>query len=104
MHDGIIQIRANRELSENEIRSILNIVERYRGKSEYEIIESENGFDIYFTRVNDARHTASKIIKVLGGNLKTSTKFLRVSSGRAIYRFTFRVKLPDVPSKARYGF
>ncbi len=104
MHDGIIQIRSSRELTENEIRSILNIVERYRGRSEYEILESEGGFDIYFTGLNDARHTASKIKKVLGGDLKISTRFLRVESGRAIYRLTFRIKLPETPSRARYGF
>jgi len=25
-------------------------------------------------------------------------------NGRAVYRFTLRIKLPETPSKARYGF
>ncbi len=104
MHDAIIQIRAEREITENEIISLHNIIERYKGGSEYYIYDAKNGFDIYVSSVNTARHIASKILKVLGGSKKESAKYLRVENGRAIYRFTLRIKLPETPSKARYGF
>lgn len=104
MHDGLIQIRALREIKENELRSIHNIVARYKGGSEIEYLHRKRGFDIYVSHVVDARHITSKILKVLGGELKTSSTFLRVENGRAIYRYTFRIKLPDQPSRARYGF
>ncbi|HDM36196.1 MAG TPA: hypothetical protein ENG09_02935 [Candidatus Syntrophoarchaeum butanivorans] len=104
MHDAIIQIRADREITEDEMRSLHNIIERYRGGSDYEIFDAKNGFDVYVSSVNAARHIASKILKVLGGSKKESARYLRVENGRAVYRFTLRIKLPETPSKARYGF
>ncbi|MDF2957402.1 MAG: hypothetical protein OD814_001024 [Candidatus Alkanophagales archaeon MCA70_species_1] len=107
MHDAILQIRtqARRALAENELRSLKNIIERYKGRSECVTLhESENSIDLYVTSVNDARHIASKILKVLGGRKKESTKFLRFERGRRVYRFTICVTLPEKPSKAKYGF
>jgi NMD protein affecting ribosome stability and mRNA decay len=104
MHDAIIQIRTEREITENEIKTLHNIIERYRGRSECHLYDTRNGFDIYISSVNTARHIASKILRVLGGTKKESAKHLRVENGRAIYRFTLRIKLPETPSKARYGF
>ncbi len=54
--------------------------------------------------LNDAGHTVAKILKVLGGKVTESTKYLRVQEGGAIYRFTLCVRLPKKPSKAKYGF
>ena len=104
MHDAINQIRADRDIKENEMRSIKNIIERYKGKSAIEFFDSKNGFDLYVSSINDARHIASKILKVVGGDLKESAEYLRVQDGKAIYRFTLRVKLPKKESKAKYGF
>ena len=104
MHDAIIQIRADRGITEDEMRSLHNIIERYRGGSVYEICDARNGFDVYVSSVKAARHIASKILKVLGGSKKESARYLMVENGRAVYRFTLRIKLPETASKAKYGF
>lgn len=103
-HDTLIQIRASREIKENERRSILNIIDRYKGESECQISEAKNGYDVYMSSLNDARHTVAKILKVVGGKRTESMKYLRVQDGRSVYRFTLCVRLPEKPSKARYGF
>ena len=103
-HDAIIQIRASREIEENEKKSILNIIDRYKGKSECKVSEAKNGFDVYMSSLNDARHTVAKILKVVGEKRTESMKYLRVQDGRPVYRFTLCVRLPKKPSKARYGF
>lgn len=103
-HDALIQIRASREIEENEMESILNIIDRYKGKSDYKVSETKNGYDVYMSSLNDARHTVAKILKVMGGKRTESRKYLRVQDGRSIYRFTLCVRLPKKPSKARYGF
>lgn len=103
-HDAILQIRADRAILDNEARSIRNIIERYSRPDKYEFLDKKKGLDIYFPHLNNARHAAAKIMKVLGGRKKESTKYLRVEGGRAIYRFTIRVKLPDVGSTATYGY
>jgi NMD protein affecting ribosome stability and mRNA decay len=103
-HDTIIQIRASREIKENEIKSILNIIDRYKGKSEFQISEAKNGYDVYMSSLNDARHTVAKILKVLGGKRTESMEYLRVQDGKAVYRFTLCVRLTNKPSKAKYGF
>ncbi len=102
--DTIIQIRASREIEENERKSILNIINRYKGESEYQISDAKNGYDVYMSSLNDARHTVAKILKVVGGKRTESTKYIRVQEGKAIYRFTLCVRLTNKPSKAKYGF
>lgn len=104
MHDAIIQIRSERKITEEEITTLHNIIERYRGASEYHLYNAKNGFDIYISSVNTARHITSKILKILGGRKKESTKHLRIENGKHIYQFTLRIKLPETPAKARYGF
>jgi len=49
----------------------------------YEICDARNGFDVYVSSVNAARHIASKILEVLGGSKKESARYLRVENGRA---------------------
>lgn len=102
-NDAILQVRADRELSENETGSILNIIEKYIDSTGYEFLDAEKGIDVYIPGVKTARHIASRIMKVLGGSQKESTKYLRVENGRVIYRFTIRIKLPEEPSKGSYG-
>lgn len=53
--------------------------------------------------MSSARHAVARIMKVLGGNRKESSKYLRVEGGKVLYRFTVRVKLPDKASGAKYG-
>lgn len=103
-HDAILQIRADREISLNETRSLYHIIERYSGDADYEFLDAKKGMDLYISSMSSARHIASKIMKVLGGNKKESTKYLRLQDGKVVYRFTIRVRLPDEPSAARYGF
>ncbi|MDF2954455.1 MAG: hypothetical protein OD815_000071 [Candidatus Alkanophagales archaeon MCA70_species_2] len=107
MHDAILQIRTEtrRKLAENERRSLRNIIERYKGRSEcIPLYEDERSLDFYVTSVNDARHIASKILRVLGGRKKESTSFLRVERGKPVYRFTICITLLENPSRAKYGF
>ncbi|NYT01133.1 MAG: hypothetical protein GKB99_05380 [Methanocellales archaeon] len=103
-HDTLIQIRASREIKENERRSILNIIDRYKGESEYQISDAKNGYDVYMSSLNDARHTVAKILKIVGGKKIESTKYIKVQDGKAVYRFTLCVRLPKKPSNAKYGF
>jgi NMD protein affecting ribosome stability and mRNA decay len=102
-HDAILQVRADREITDNEEQSIRNIIVKYIGGAEYEFLDAKKRIDVYITSLNSARHIANKIIKVLGGSIKQSSKYQRVQSGRVIYRFTLRVKLPDEASGASYG-
>ena len=102
-HDAILQVRADREITDNEEQSIRNIIVKYIGGAEYEFLDAKKRIDVYITSLNSAKHIANKIIKVLGGSIKQSSKYQRVQSGRVIYRFTLRVKLPDEVSGASYG-
>ena len=102
-HDAILQVRADREITDNEEQSIRNIIVKYIGGAEYEFLDAKKRIDVYITSLNSAKHIANKIIKVLGGSIKQSSKYQRVQSGRVIYRFTLRVKLPDEASGASYG-
>ena len=102
-HDAILQIGADREITDTEIRSIRNISMKYIGNADYEFLDVKKGMDVYITGHNSAKHIATKIIKVLGGSIKQSSKYQRVQSGRVIYRFTLRVKLPDEASGVTYG-
>jgi NMD protein affecting ribosome stability and mRNA decay len=103
-HDAILQIRADREITDTETRSIYHIIDRYRGDADSEFLDVKKGIDLYISSMNSGRHIASKIMKVLGGSKKESTKYLRLQDGKVVYRFTIRVKLPNEPSAARYGF
>ena len=103
-HDAILQIRADREMTEDETRSIHNIVGKYCSGVDYEYLEVKRGIDVYITNLASARHTAARIMKVLGGSKKESSKYLRVQGGRVLYQFTVRVKLPKEASGGRYGF
>ncbi|MDW7726535.1 MAG: NMD3-related protein [Candidatus Methanoperedens sp.] len=90
-------------MTDNEEQSIRNIIDKYIGNADYEFLDAKMGMDVYVTGLNSAKHIANKIIKVLGGSIKQSSKYQRVQGGRVIYRFTIRVKLPDEASGARYG-
>ena len=103
-HDAILQIRADREITDTGMRSIRNIIGKYIGNADYEFLDVKKGMDVYITAHNSAKHIANKIIKVLGGSIKQTSKYQRVQSGRVIYRFTLRVKLPDEASGVTYGF
>ncbi|HUV83364.1 MAG TPA: NMD3-related protein [archaeon] len=103
-HDAILQIRADREITDSETRSIYNIIERYSGDADCEFLDVKKGIDLYISSMNSGRHISAKIMKVLGGSKKESTKYLRLQDGKVVYRFTIRVKLPDEPSAAKYGF
>lgn len=103
-HDAILQIRADREITDTEIQSINNIIVKYMGNADYEFLDVKKGIDLYITAHNSAKHIANKIIKVVGGSIKQSSKYQRVESGRVIYRFTLRIKLPDKVSTVTYGF
>jgi NMD protein affecting ribosome stability and mRNA decay len=102
-HDAILQIRADREISGDETRSVTNIIEKYCSGANYEVLDVKRGIDVYITNVASARHAAVRIMKVLGGSKKESSKYLRVDGGRVLYRFTVRIKLPDKASGAKYG-
>ncbi len=103
-HDAILQVRADREITGDEARSVSNIIEKYCGGADYEFLDIKRGIDVYISNVSSARHAAARIMKVLGGSKKESSKYLRVEGGRVLYQFTIRVKLPQEASGARYGF
>lgn len=103
-HDAILQIRADRDITDNEDRSVRHVIERYCSGVDYEFLAAGKGIDVYVASVVNARHAAARIMKVLGGSKKESTRYLRVEGGRAVYRLTIRVKLPHEASRARYGF
>lgn len=103
-HDAILQVRADREITGDENRSVSNIIEKYCGGADFEFLDVKRGIDVYISNVSSARHAAARIMKVLGGSKKESSKYLRVEGGRVLYQFTIRVKLPEVASGARYGF
>ncbi|MCK4928759.1 MAG: hypothetical protein KAR76_03390, partial [Methanosarcinales archaeon] len=48
-HDAILQIRADREMTEDETRSIHNIVGKYCSGVDYEYLEVKRGIDVYIT-------------------------------------------------------
>jgi NMD protein affecting ribosome stability and mRNA decay len=83
-HDAILQVRANREMTGDKARSVKNIIEKYCGGADYEFLDVKRGIDVYVTNVASARHLAVRIIKVLGGSRKESSKYLRVQGGRVL--------------------
>lgn len=103
-HDSILQVRADRKITEDEARSVKNIIKKYCSGADYEFLDVKQGIDVYIINVASARHAAARIKKVLGGSKKESSRYLRVEGGRVLYRFTVRVKLPDKVSGARYGY
>lgn len=103
-YDAILQVRADREITEDETRSVRNIIDKYCGGTDYEYLDVKRGIDVYISNVSSARHAAARIMRVLGGSRKESSKYLRVQGGRVLYRFTVRVKLPDEATGGRYGF
>ncbi|MCL7415865.1 MAG: 60S ribosomal export protein NMD3 [ANME-2 cluster archaeon] len=103
-HDAILQVRADRQMTDDETRSVHTIVGKYCSGVDYEYLEARRGIDVYVANVASARHAAARIMKVLGGSRKESSKYVRVQGGRVLYQFTIRVKLPDEVSGAKYGF
>lgn len=103
-HDAILQVRADRKMTEDETRSVHTIIRKYCSGVDYEYMEVKRGIDVYIANVASARHAAARILDTLGGSRKESSKYLRVESGRVLYRFTIRVKLPKEASGGRYGF
>ncbi len=103
-HDAILQVRADREITDDETRSVENIIDKYCGSADHEFLEVKRGIDVYIANVASARHSAARIMKVLGGSRKESSKYLRVVGGKVLYQFTIRVKLPEEASGARYGY
>ncbi|MCL7413105.1 MAG: 60S ribosomal export protein NMD3 [ANME-2 cluster archaeon] len=103
-HDAILQVRADRQMTEDETRSAHTIIGKYCSSVDYEYMEVKRGIDVYIANVASARHAAARIMDVLGGSRKESSKYLRVQGGRVLYRFTIRVKLPEKVSGGRYGF
>ncbi|MBW6518857.1 MAG: 60S ribosomal export protein NMD3 [ANME-2 cluster archaeon] len=103
-HDAILQVRADRQMTGDETRSVYNIVDKYCSGVDYEYLEVKRGIDVYIANVASARHAATRIMKVLGGSRKESSKYLRVQGGRVLYRFTIRVKLPKENSGGKCGF
>jgi len=76
-HDAILQVRADREITDTEMRSIRSIIVKYIGNAEYEFPDAKTGMDVYITGLNSAKHIADKIIKVPGGSIKQSSKYQR---------------------------
>ncbi|MCD4768231.1 MAG: 60S ribosomal export protein NMD3 [Methanosarcinales archaeon] len=77
-HDAILQVRADREITGDETRSVRNIIEKYCGGADYEFLDIKRGIDVYISNVSSARHAAARIMKVLWGSRKESSKYLRV--------------------------
>jgi len=63
-HDAILQVRADREITGDEARSVTNIIEKYCGGAYYEFLDVKRGIDVYITNVASARHAAARIMKV----------------------------------------
>ena len=83
-HDAILHLRADREITGDETRSVSNIIEKYCCGTDYEFLEVKRGIDVYITNVASAMHAAGRIKKVLGGSKKESSKNLRVQGGRVL--------------------
>lgn len=66
-HDAILQVRADREITGGEARSVMNIIEKYCGGADYEFLDVKRGIDLYFSNVSSARLATARIMKVLWG-------------------------------------
>jgi len=97
-HDAILQVRADREITGDEARSVRNIIGKYCSGADYEFLDVKRGIDVYISNVSSARHAAARIMKVLGGNRKESSKYLRVEGAGCctglLLGLSWRIRLP----------
>lgn len=87
-HPSIIQLRGVGEEAE---RQILN----YLAKKavEYSIERMENGFDIYFSDVVEARKLISTLRKRFKFSIKMSTKYAGLRKGRVRVLFVYSIRM-----------
>ncbi len=96
MHEALIQIRANHELTEEQREVVRSITKRYAtGGVEWEIFQprSGRGLDVYISSLGVARRTASRIARSLNGKISESTKYLGMKDGKRRYRFHLRIRI-----------
>ncbi len=91
-HPSILQFRGTKRGTKDEIRK--HIVNYLRKKSfEYYIEKRKNGFDVYFSDVNEARMLISVLRKQFKFDLKMSTKYAGLRKGRVRVLFVYSIRM-----------
>ena len=87
-HPSILQFR---DLKAEAEKQILDYLEK---KSlEFSIERTKNGFDLYFSDVNDARRLISVLKKRFNFSLKMSTKYAGLRKGRVRVLFVYSIRM-----------
>jgi len=102
-YEAIIQIRADkREISENELESILGLIYRETEREDTnpkafisKLVEKKEGVDVYLGDKKLAHKIARQLTKSFGAELKESSSIAGREDGRDLYRFTYLVRLPQ---------
>jgi len=95
-HPSILQFRGVKEETK---KFILNYLER---KSfEYSIEGNKNGFDIYFSDVNEARRLISALKRQFNFDLKMSTKYAGLRKGRVRVLFVYSIRMKGQINESR---
>jgi len=78
MHPALVRIRG---------RVDEEVVRRFARKFKGVVEDAENGFDVYFNDVNDARFFLSRLKKIVRGTVNMSTKY---RGGKVFFVYSFR--------------
>jgi len=101
-YESIVQLRANRELSDEEIERALEIVNEVISSSPEDqkafvskLERKKEGINVFLGSRNIGRKISKMILKEFGGTLTESKKIHTRIDGREVYRFTYSLRLPD---------
>ena len=86
-HPSILQFRNLKPEVEKQVLSYLS------NSVEFSIEKTKNGFDLYFSDVNDARKLISVLKKRFNFSLKMSTKYAGLRKGRVRVLFVYSIRM-----------
>jgi NMD protein affecting ribosome stability and mRNA decay len=87
-HPSILQLRGIKEETKRQIMSYME-----RKSFKYSIERKKNGFDIYFSDVNEARRLISVLRRQFNFDLKMSTKYAGLRKGRVRVLFVYSIRM-----------
>ena len=101
-YESIVQLRADRELSDEEIERTLEIVNEVISRAPEDqkafiskLERKKEGINIFLGSRNIGKKISRMILREFGGTLTESKKIHTRIDGREAYRFTYSVRLPE---------
>ncbi len=100
-HPSVLQFRwervkeVDKDKKEKRASNIKELIVNYLKKKSFEycVENRKNGFDVYFSDVNEARKLISFLGKQFKFDLKMSTKYAGLRKGRVRVLFVYSIKM-----------